>query len=93
MATLFRRSGERSEMLKHYESQLRRRLSERYALDPNLESGELLKTVIYRDPSINEVEFRGLLARLRRTNISEAELVRTVSDVDTFMKQLNNKNA
>ncbi|MBI1279401.1 MAG: DUF4350 domain-containing protein [Anaerolineaceae bacterium] len=90
MATLFRRSGERTEMLKHYESQLRRRLAERYAIDTTLGNDELLKMVTYHNPSIDETEFRELLARLRKPNISEAELVRTVSDVDTFMKQLNN---
>ncbi len=88
MATLFRRTGQRSEMLKHYESQLRRRLSERYALDPNLGNDDLVKTVIYHDPSIEESAFRNLMARLRHTNISEAELVKTVTDVDLFLKQI-----
>jgi hypothetical protein len=88
MATLFRRSGQRSEMLKHYESQLRRRLSERYALDPNLDANDLVKTVVYNDSSIDEVTFRDLLIRLRRTNISEAELVKTITDVDLFLKQI-----
>lgn len=88
MAALFRRSGERAEMLKHYESQLRRQLSKRYALDPKLENSELVKTVIYQDPSINEADLRDLLTRLRQTRLSEAELVRTVADVDLFLKQL-----
>lgn len=89
MAALFRRSGERSEMLKHYERQLRRRLSERFGLDPKLPSTDLVKMVVYHDPNVDEAGFRELLARLRRPNVSEAELVRTVTDVDTFMKQIN----
>ena len=88
MATLFRRSGQRSEMLKHYESQLRRHLSERYALDPNLAANDLVKTVVYNDSSVDEAAFRNLLSRLRATNISEAELVRTITDVDLFLKQI-----
>ncbi len=88
MATLFRRSGQRSEMLRHYESQLRRQVSERYALDPNLEPNEMVKAVIYHDPSVDEAEFRSLLTRLRRGNVNEAELVRTVTDVDTFLRQI-----
>ena len=88
IATLFRRSGQRSEMLAHYENQLRRRLSERYALDPKLEPKQLVQVVIYHDPTIDEAAFRDLLARLRKINPSEAELVKTVSDVDTFLKQL-----
>jgi hypothetical protein len=88
IATLFRRSGQRSEMLAHYETQLRRRLSERFALDPKLEPKQLVQVVIYHDPSIDEAAFRDLLARLRKPNPSEAELVKTVSDVDAFLKQL-----
>jgi hypothetical protein len=88
IATLFRRSGQRSEMLAHYENQLRRRLSERYALDPKLEPRQLVQVVIYHDPTIDEAAFRDLLARLGKPHPSEAELVRTVSDVDAFLKQL-----
>ncbi len=89
MATLLRRSGQRSEMLKHYESQLRRRLSERFALDPNLEASALAKTVVYNDSSIDEAGLRNLLRRLRQTNVNEGELVKTVMDVDAFLKQIN----
>ncbi|MEO8611370.1 MAG: DUF4350 domain-containing protein [Chloroflexota bacterium] len=88
MATLFRRSGQRSEMLAHYENQLRRRLSERFALDPKLEPKQLVQVVIYHDPSIDEAAFRDLLTRLRHDHPSEAELVKTASDVDSFLKQL-----
>lgn len=88
MATLFRRSGQRSEMLKHYDQQLRRRLSERHALDPKLAVNELVKTVVYQDPSIDETVLRELLHRLQQSNISEAELVRTVSDMDAFLQSL-----
>ncbi|MCB9451046.1 MAG: DUF4350 domain-containing protein [Anaerolineaceae bacterium] len=88
IARLFRRSGQRAEMLKHYEGQLRRRLSERYALDPNLEPNEIIKAVIYHNPALDEADLRRLLTGLRRGNVSESELVRTVMDVDLFLKQI-----
>lgn len=88
MATLFRRSGQRSEMLAHYENQLRRRLSERYALDPKLEPNQLVQAVVYHDPSVDEAAFRALLNGLRRPRPSEADLVKSASDVDAFLKQL-----
>ncbi len=88
MATLFRRSGQRSEMLKHYDQQLRHRLSERYALDPKSAIDELVKTVTYQDPSVDEAVLREVLHRLQKSNINEAELVRTVSDMDNFLQTL-----
>lgn len=88
MATLFRRSGQRSEMLKHYDQRLRRRLSERYELDPKSGINELVKTVIYQDPSIDEAVLRDVLHHLQQSNISEAELVQTVSNMDAFLRSL-----
>jgi hypothetical protein len=88
MANLFRRSGQRAEMLKHYRGQLRRRLSERYSVDPRLDDIELVKTVAFRDPSIDAASLRTILARLSRTSISEAELVNLVADVDEWVRRL-----
>lgn len=89
MATLFRRSGQRSEILRHYDGQLRRRLSERYAVDPRLEAVELLKTVIYRDPSLDETQLRRLLLGLAQPRISEAGLVSLLSELDDFLRRLS----
>jgi hypothetical protein len=86
MANLFRRSGQRVEILEHYQSQLRRRLSERYAVDPKMNDVELLKTVVYRDPTIDEATLRSLLERLSRRQVNEQDLVSTVKDVDAWLR-------
>jgi hypothetical protein len=86
MASLFRRSGQRGEILKHYRGQLRRRLSERYAVDPKMNDIELLKTVVYRDPNIDEATLRSLLQRLSRRQVNEQELVSAAKDVDMWLR-------
>lgn len=86
MGTLFRRSGQRAEVLRHYDEQLRRRLSERYALDPALDHNELVKAVVYHDPTVDEKKLRGLLNDLARQDVSEAALVKIASELDDFLR-------
>jgi hypothetical protein len=89
MANLFRRSGQRSEILKHYSGQLRRRLSERYALEPRLDNVELVRTLVFRDPTIDEAALRGLLDRLSKPQVSEQELITIVGDVDDWLRKIH----
>ena len=89
MATLFRRTGQREAMMQHYQGQLRRRLSERYGVDPKLQGDELVKRVVYVDPSVDEAELRDLLTRLSRTNVSEHELISVAADVDGYLKKIS----
>jgi hypothetical protein len=86
MANLFRRSGQRTEMLKHYRAQFRRRLSERYNLDPRLDDIEIVKTITFRDPTTDEAALRNLLSDLSRNSISEAQLVTTASEADDWVR-------
>ncbi len=88
MANLFRRSGQRGDVLKHYGQQFHRKLSERFGVDPRLDDIELVKTVIYHEPSIDEAALRDLLTRLAQKNVSEAELLNIVCAVDTFLSSL-----
>jgi hypothetical protein len=88
MANLFRRSGQRADMLKHYRHQFRRRLSERYALDPKLGDAEMAKTVAARDPLIDESALRGLLGRLKQDRIGESGLIEVAREVDDWLRRL-----
>lgn len=95
MATLFRRSGQRSEVLKHYDEQLRRRLSELYAVDSHLERTEFVRTVADRNPAIDGKDLLDLLTRLAPTGnskeISEAQLVQIATDVDQFLRSIKTR--
>jgi hypothetical protein len=88
MANLFRRSGQRGEMLKHYRQQFRRKLSERYGVDTDTSDNELVKIIVYHDSTVDEKRLRDLLARLSQKNVSEAELLAVVRDVDTFLETI-----
>ncbi len=88
IATLFRRSGQRGEIVKHYDQQLRRRLSERYAVDPNLEAPALVKAVAERDPALDSQALAGVLNDLGRQNVSEQELVATAASVDRWLRSM-----
>ncbi|HVO43199.1 MAG TPA: DUF4350 domain-containing protein [Aggregatilineales bacterium] len=89
IATLSRRSGQRGEALKHLDQQLRRRLSERYGVDPRLEGAELVKAVVYRDPTVDEGTLAHLLKILERPDISEHELVIISSELDHFVRTIS----
>jgi hypothetical protein len=89
MATLFRRTGQREAMMRHYDGQLRRRLSERYGVDPKLRGDELVKRVVYADPSVDEAVLRELLMRLSRADVSEHELIAVAEAADEYMKTMN----
>ena len=88
IANLYRRAGQRTEMFSHYRGQLRRRLSERYTVDPRLDDVELVKTIVFRDPSVDEADLRDVLARLSRKSVSEQDLVRVATDVDRWLHRL-----
>lgn len=88
IGSLFRRSGQRVEILKHYNGQLRRRLSERYGVDPALPAADMVKAIVYRDPSIDETALRPLLQRLAQSKVSEHDLVQIASEVDTFLRSI-----
>ncbi|MFN8419034.1 MAG: DUF4350 domain-containing protein [Anaerolineae bacterium] len=88
IAGLFRRSGDRREVQQHYEQQLRRALAARYAVDPTLNAGELLRAVNYRSAAVDVAELRGLLIALGKQHISETELVALVARLDEFLKGL-----
>lgn len=88
IASLYRRSGQRDDLLAHYRDQFRRRLSERYSVDPRLNDSELVAAVIYRDADIDETELRDLLTRLSARQISENELVETAMQADQWLRRL-----
>jgi hypothetical protein len=89
MANLFRRSGQRDAMLKHYRAHLWRKLSERYAVDPRLSDDELVKTLTYRDAELDPALLRNLFGRLGRNKVSEQELLDTVRDVDDLLRKIS----
>jgi uncharacterized protein DUF4350 len=89
MASLFRRSGQRTEILKHYRDQFRRRLSERYAVDPKLADYDFAKALAARDSEIEESALRDLLRRLNQRQIGEQGLIGITSEVDDWLRSIH----
>ncbi len=87
MANLFRRSGRRKETMQHYKSRLRRRLSERYTIDPSLRDERFAAQAAGRDGNINEDQLAALLQRLSKDNPTEAELLSAAADVQTWLQR------
>jgi hypothetical protein len=88
MANLFQRSGQRTEILKHYGARLRRRLTERYGIDPKLEDTALLRLIAMREPGLDFQALSGLLQKLSKRRPSEADVVSAAREVDDWVKRL-----
>ena len=75
IANLSRRAGHRSAVMYHYHEQIKRKLGQRYRLDPGVDDEEYVNTLAGYNPSLDKNELLNLLKRLKRTNISETEMV------------------
>ena len=89
IAALLRRSGQRGEIAQHYDQQLRRRLSERYGVDPQLDAVALARTVHERDPRLDGAQLESVLTKLKRPKVSESELVAVAADVDHLLRSIH----
>ena len=75
IANLSRRAGHRSAVMHHYHDQIKRKLGQRYRLDPGVDDEEYVNTLAGYNPSLDKNELLNLLKRLKRTNINESEMV------------------
>ncbi len=86
MADLFQRGGKRTHILQHYYTAFKRRLARPYGINPGLDDAAFVAQLAnYR--SIDQDALRSLLARLRRSQIDEQELLRVVSAADTHLSE------
>jgi hypothetical protein len=91
LANLFRRSGRRTETLQHYKKRLRRRLAERYALDPTLTDHQLAKAAATRTRNLDEAALAALLAKLDEPNVSESNMLVLASEVNQWLNRLGTR--
>ena len=75
IANLSRRAAHRSSVMLQYHNQLKRKLGQRYRLDPAMNDEEYVNTLAGYNPSLDKNELLNLLKRLKRTNLSETEMV------------------
>ena len=75
IANLSRRAAHRSSVMMQYHNQIKRKLGQRYRLDPAMADEDYVNMLAVYNPSMDKNELLNLLKRLRRANLSESEMV------------------
>jgi hypothetical protein len=84
MADLLQRGGKRGFVLRHYRESLKRRLARPYGISPRLDDDAFVRELArYRPLTDDDQErLRSLLARMRREQVGEEELLRLIAEAD-----------
>jgi hypothetical protein len=85
IANLSRRAAHRSAVMTHYHQQIKRKLGQRYRLDPNMDDKEYVDTLAGYNSSLNKGELFSLLTRLKRHDISEAKMVHLAAEASKWI--------
>jgi len=80
IANLSRRAAHRSGVMLQYHNQIKRKLGQRYRLDPGMEDEQYVNTLSGYNPSLDKNELLDLLKRLKRSDMSEPEMVHLASE-------------
>lgn len=80
IANLSRRAAHRSAVMSQYHQQIKRKLGQRYRLDPGMEDKEYVDRLAGYNPALEKDELLNLLKRLKRKNISETEMVHLAAE-------------
>ncbi len=75
IANLSRRAAHRSAVMLYYHGQIKRKLGQRYRLDPGMDDEQYVNTLAGYHLTFDKDELRNLLKRLKRRNVSETEMV------------------
>jgi hypothetical protein len=86
MADLFQRGGKRGYILQHYALTFKRRLARPYGINAMLDD-EAFVNELARSREIDQEALRALLARLRKTQVSEDELLRVVNESHSWSEK------
>jgi hypothetical protein len=91
LANLFRRSGRQTDILSHYRTRLRRRLSERYSIDASLSDAQFASVAASRSPDIDEAALSGLLMRLQNPRVTESDLLTLATEVNAWLVRVGTR--
>jgi hypothetical protein len=87
IANLNRRARQRAAVLDQYRHWLKRKLGQRYRLDPTLPDEEYLAQLNRFNPRLDMASLQSLLARLRQKRVNETELVRLADETATWLEE------
>jgi hypothetical protein len=80
IANLSRRASHRPAVMMQYHQQIKRKLGQRYRLDPSMDDREYVDALAAYNPSLDKDKLLNLLQRLKNKNISEAEMVHLAAE-------------
>lgn len=85
IANLSRRAAHHTAVMSHYHDQIKRKLGQRYRLDPGMDDEQYVNTLSSYNSSLDKNELLDLLKRLKRQNISESEMVRLAVEASKWI--------
>ena len=85
IANLSRRAAHRSAVMLQYHQQIKRKLGQRYRLDPNMDDREYVDTLAGYNASLEKDELLNLLKRLKQKDISEPEMVHLAAEASEWI--------
>jgi hypothetical protein len=80
IANLSRRAAHRSAVMLQYHQQIKRKLGQRYRLDPGMDDQEYVEKLADYNRALNKDTLLNLLKRLRHKDISETEMVHLAAE-------------
>jgi len=75
IANLSRRAAHHTAIMAHYHDQIKRKLGQRYRLDPGTDDEQYVNMLSSYNPLLDKKELLDLLKRLKQQNVSETEMV------------------
>ena len=85
IANLSRRAAHRPAVMLHYHQQVKRKLGQRYRLDPSMDDQEYVNALASYNAELNKDELLSLLRRLKRKDVSEAEMVSLAAEASKWI--------
>lgn len=85
IANLSRRAAHRSAVMMYYHQQIKRKLGQRYRLDPNMDDKEYVNALVGYNLSLDKDELFSLLSRLKRRDVSEAQMVHLATEASKWI--------
>ena len=85
MANLSRRAAHRPAVMMHYHQQIKRKLGQRYRLDPGMDDREYVEALAGYNSALDKEELLNLLNRLKRKDVSEAEMVHLAAEASKWI--------
>ena len=85
IANLSRRAAHRSAVMMNYHQQIKRKLGQRYRLDPNMDDKEYVDTLAGYNSSLDKDGLLTLLGRLKRKDLNETQMVHLATEASKWI--------